>query len=493
MLKKAKQILVSKEPDVLGFEFNSGALVCMYHETSGVGGAIHLTLGSKDSSSLREFIETMKVVSEGDGPEMLSKLIASQDEITALTKILHEYGIAVTSSCDLKGRKLQAYFYTDTGRLRVAEAAGPQELKKLSIAPSPSAPIPLPSKPMDLQKKIRVLVVDDSATIRKILRKVLSELHGFDVVGDVPNPIEADKFLAHHQVDVITLDINMPEMDGITYLETLKGKVHPPIVMISAINKDDATKTLRCFELGAVGYIEKPSSLADPNEAEHIRNMVKTAAQSQTRNPQSLKSVQSEIHYEKNHRYRDLILIGASTGGTQAITAILELFPPDCPPVVIVQHIPAVFSAAFAERLNHTSRLKVKEGAQGDLLEHGHAYVAPGGKQMKIVVTSRGLELEVNDDPPVNRHQPSVDYLWNEVVNLPKSYRIVAALLTGMGADGAKGLKKIKDKGFHTIAESEETCVVFGMPREAIKLGAASEVSPLHQVPHKLFRALEKP
>ncbi len=484
MAKAPPKIFVSQEADVFGFKVQGNILVCLYHEQKKAGGALLISSNLEDIAKLKELVETLRAGLDADTADFIAKLVGPSPLIQKLKNILVEQNIYVASSCPQDSNALDVYFYSDTGRLRVGESAN-QELK--AIAPQLELVKTKEIAPQ-AQEKIRVLVVDDSLTIRKILEKVLSEDHGFKIVGSVENPIKAHEFLKTNTVDVITLDIHMPEMDGITYLETLKGKKHAPIVMISSVNKEDAVKALRCFELGAVGYIEKPNNFSQ-DSADTIRTMVKTAASSITRSLDQNKFSAGPIFYEPHARYTDLILIGASTGGTQAITALMESFPENSPPVLIVQHIPPVFSAAFADRLNQTTKLKVKEVENGDIVKKGHAYVAAGGTQMRMAIKGTDLVLEVTDDPPVNRHKPSVDYMFESARALPKSYRLVATLLTGMGADGARGLKELKDKGVYTVAEAEETCVVFGMPREAIKLGGATDVAPLYKIASKLFEA----
>ncbi len=337
---------------------------------------------------------------------------------------------------------------------------------------------------------IRTLIVDDSLTVRKMLCRILTAEHGFEVVGEAANPLEAEQILANQKVDLITLDIHMPVMDGITYLQKMQGKKHPPIVMISSISYNDAVSSLQCFELGAVDYIEKPSGLDLVQDAERIRLVLKGASTSRR---QARLSFEGTKHTDLDYRFKntDLIAIGASTGGTEAIKSLIHHFPENSPPVLIVQHMPAQFSKAFAQRLNEICKIRVVEGENQMPVQAGHAYIAPGGKQMKVVKRDNDLVLEVNSDAPVNRHRPSVDYLFDSVKLLLPDKNVCAVLLTGMGTDGARGLKKLKDSGAHTIAQNEETCVVYGMPKEAVALGAAQEVLPLPSITYHIFKSFK--
>jgi chemotaxis response regulator CheB/chemotaxis methyl-accepting protein methylase len=338
--------------------------------------------------------------------------------------------------------------------------------------------------------RIRTLIVDDSMTVRKMLARILTAEHGFEVVGEAVNPLQAEEILKVTQVDLITLDIHMPEMDGITYLQSLQGKPHPPIVMVSSISYTDAVSSLQCFELGAVDYIEKPNGLDLAQEAEKIRLVLRSAAKSR-RQSRLVATPQSSHELEYRQRAHDLIVVGASTGGTQAIKNILIEFPANSPPVLIVQHIPAHFSKAFAQRMNEVCKIKVVEAQNGMAVEPGCAYIAPGGFQMKVKAVDGRLQLLINLDAPVNRHRPSVDYTFQSVAALLPDHQVAAVLLTGMGSDGAQGLKSLRDKGAATLVQDEETCVVFGMPKEAIRLDAAMEVLPLSSLPYHIFKSLK--
>lgn len=329
-------------------------------------------------------------------------------------------------------------------------------------------------------RPVRVVTVDDSKLIRSALRGILCEQHGFLIAGEAEDPIVASAMIAELKPDVVTLDINMPRQTGIEYLEALHGKPHPPIVMLSTVRKDDADGGLKCIELGAFDYLEKPERWSDPEYQELLRGTLRNAARPRPKSAHA--PTASTVSVKLGHGKRELIVLGASTGGVEALRMILQELPKNAPPVVVVQHLPAAFTSSFAARLNRAARIPIHESTHGGVLERGHAYIAMGGLQTRIVVRKGRLQFELLDDPPVNRHRPSVDYLFESVARLCPMWRISAALLTGMGNDGANGLKLLRDAGAHTIAESEETAVVFGMPKEAITLGAAKEVLPLGHV-----------
>ncbi|MBF0363115.1 MAG: chemotaxis-specific protein-glutamate methyltransferase CheB [Oligoflexia bacterium] len=404
--------------------------------------------------------------------------------------------------------------------------------------------------------EIRVLIVDDSPTVRMMLRRVLSAEHKFIIAGEAQNPIYAEKILEKTKdIDVITLDINMDQKDGITYLEELSKKKegHPPVVMISSISQDDAIGTLRAFELGAFDYIEKPDANRLPDLSDHIRTIVREAAFSGKKkkrddsylaasatasvsasasananatlaskgslvrgekfeigkNKSGLAFVKSsftvqseniskEVNFDSTIIDNSIILIGASTGGVVAIKEILEVFPQSTPPILIVQHIPATFSKVFADRLGDVCKVKVREAEDGEELKNSIAYVAPGGKQLKLIEKGSSYGLNVNNDSPVNKHKPSVDYLFQSVAAVKErnkvkfNKKIIAVILTGMGADGAKGMLVLKNMGAITIAQDEYSSVVYGMPKVAKEIGAAMEIAKLSEIPALICQHLRK-
>jgi two-component system chemotaxis response regulator CheB len=337
--------------------------------------------------------------------------------------------------------------------------------------------------------KIRVLIVDDSPSIRKILKRILSADSDFIIVAEATNPIEAQKLLRENQVDVMTLDIQMPEMDGVTFLKKLQGIPHPPIVMLSSISGEEANQGLKCLELGAIDYLEKPSSLNLTTKAEDIRSVLKGAASSKVQSG-LIHSAPVLIHYRGHSRHQEIVALGASAGGPTALKIVLQQFPHNSPPVVIVQHLPKFFTSAFAKKLSENCAIKVVEASDGTPLENGYAYIAPGGLQMRVVHKNGHLVIQVTNDSPMTQNCSTVNYLFQSLAALDENVKISAAILTGMGKDGAKGMKLLWKRGAHTVAQNEETCVVFGMPKAAIEAGAITEVLPLDQITTALFNGM---
>ncbi len=347
---------------------------------------------------------------------------------------------------------------------------------------------------MPQSRRIRILIVDDSAIVRKILTDALAGEPDLEVVGTAPDPYVArDKILALHP-DVLTLDIEMPRMDGLTFLRKLMH-FHPlPTIVISSLAQQSCQTALKALESGAVEVLAKPggpysvgdlrTSLASKIRAAAAARIPRISTASALP-PQP--SAKSRVPYQKSswaaHR---VIAIGASTGGTEAIANVLTRFPADCPGVVVTQHIPPVFSRAFANRLNEICALEVREAQDGDELRPGLALVAPGDFHMLLRKSAGRYFVSVKTGPRVCYQRPSVDVLFLSVAE-SAGRDATAALLTGMGSDGAQGLLKMRQSGAATIAQDEATCVVFGMPREAIHLGAAQQVLPLPSIANAIL------
>jgi two-component system chemotaxis response regulator CheB len=334
------------------------------------------------------------------------------------------------------------------------------------------------------KKKIKVLIVDDSKTIRNILTMVFRSDEQFEVCGLAEKPSEVEGLILSCQPDVITLDIHMPEMDGVTLLKKIAPKYKIPCVMISSISIAEGPLVLEALEHGAVDYIQKPEMSELEALIPVILEKVKVAALSRKISGPVIENknvLKSNVVCNLN----SLVLIGASTGGTEALRVVLTGLPNQIPPILIVQHIPAVFSRAFANRMNDLCKFEIKEAEDGDEIKINRVLIAPGGKQMKVVVKNDKRFVEINNDEPVNRFKPSVDYLFSSVAK-DIFCHTVAVLLTGMGKDGAQGMLGLKRKSVLTIAQDEKTCVVFGMPREAIEIGAASYVEPIENIAEKI-------
>ncbi|GAB3093783.1 protein-glutamate methylesterase/protein-glutamine glutaminase [Lysobacter terrae] len=340
-------------------------------------------------------------------------------------------------------------------------------------------------------RPVRVLVVDDSALIRKLMTEILDADPGIEVVGTASDPFIARERIKQLLPDVLTLDVEMPRMDGLTFLGNLMRLRPMPVVMVSTLTVAGAQVTLDALALGAVDFVAKPQldvarGLGD--YAAQLIAKVKQAAHARvTSQRPSRPPAPSEYNGPVGYRTTDrLIAIGASAGGTEAIREVLERMPADAPATVIAQHIPGAFSGAFAERLNKHSRMTVLEVREDQPLLVGHAYVATGGRHLRVVRSGARWHAQLSDDDPVRGHRPSVDVLFESVAR-HAGPNASAALLTGMGDDGARGLLGLRHAGAFTLAQDKATSVVWGMPGAAVALGAAEEVLPLEEVANRLL------
>ena len=339
-------------------------------------------------------------------------------------------------------------------------------------------------------QKTRVVIVDDSATIRHMLKTLLKGHDQIEVIGEADRPSVAAVVIRDLKPDVVTLDMNMPEKNGAEFVEDMMKTYPVPFVLVTAIGINEGDLVLRALTAGAVDYIQKPS-MAD---IEHLRPIliekVRTAAAAKLKphrqTTQGSKGSFIDVAQEKMPRYRpNLIAIGASTGGTEAIRELLTDLPSDSPPIVITQHIPPMFSTAFANRLNTICKIEVREAEDGDLVKSGLALVAPGDKHMRIVQSPNGLRVVLNQLEKVSGHRPSVDVLFRSV-NDSGVQHVWGFLLTGMGKDGAEGLKDLKMAGHWTAAQDEHTSVVYGMPRVAAEIGGTCAVMSLGDIQNLL-------
>jgi two-component system chemotaxis response regulator CheB len=346
---------------------------------------------------------------------------------------------------------------------------------------------------MIVDRKIKVLIVDDSAIVRKLLTEALSGESGIEVIGTAPDPfIARDKILALSP-DVVTLDIEMPRMDGLTFLKKLM-LFHPmPVIVISSLAHASCQAGVEALRAGAVEVVAKPGGPYSVGELKvSLASKIRAAAASRVprlRTPKPRPAVPPPAPIAGKFNSLALIAIGASTGGTEAIEEVLTQLPADMPGIVIAQHIPAGFSRAFAERLDKFCPMRVAEAADGDMVRPGLALIAPGNFHMVLRKSGGVYRVSVKDGPMVCYQRPSVDVLFSSVAEAagPKA---VGVILTGMGSDGAQGMKKMKSAGASTIAQDEASCVVFGMPKEAIRLGGADRVVPLHLVAQAIRTAL---
>ena len=352
-------------------------------------------------------------------------------------------------------------------------------------------------------KKTSVLIVDDSAVVRRILKEILSSDKDIEVVGTAIDPYIARDKIKRLLPDVLTLDVEMPKMDGISFLRNVMRLRPMPVVMISSLTQEGADIALEALSIGAVDYISKPkidvahelgeyaeeiiAKVKSAAKAKVLPNISETAANKpiQTTSAESLDVLRRKKPQSKLRTTEKIVAIGASTGGTEAIKEILINMRPDSPGIVIAQHIPKAFSSAFAKRMNSLSPMAVCEAQDGQHVLPGHAYIAPGDRHLLLVREGARYYIKLDDGDPCNRHKPSVDVMFRSVEEAA-GVNAVGVLLTGMGADGAKGLKQMNDSGSKTIAQDENSSVVWGMPGEAVKLEAADYVLPLNKVAKKI-------
>jgi len=356
-----------------------------------------------------------------------------------------------------------------------------------------------------MNKKIRVVVVDDSALVRSLLSEIINRQSDMECVATANDPLIARELIREHDPDVITLDVEMPRMDGIDFLGRLMRLRPTPVVMISTLTERGAEVTMKALELGAVDFVAKPrvgvaSGLKELSQ--QIVDKIRVAAVAKVRRlaqpagggeggaqPDAAAASGAPAGLLGRLSTEKLVFIGASTGGTEAIKAILVHLPADSPAIVITQHMPAGFTTSFAARLNGLCQIRVKEASNGERLLPGHAYIAPGGTQFHVGRSGANYVAVVDDGPPVNRHKPSVEVLFKSGA-AHAGRNALAIMLTGMGADGAAAMREMKDAGSYNFVQDEASCVVFGMPREAIARGAADEVLPLQAIAPALVARL---
>jgi len=341
---------------------------------------------------------------------------------------------------------------------------------------------------------IRVLVVDDSAFVRQVLTQVLSSDPTIMVVGAAPDPIVARDMIKALNPDVITLDIEMPRMDGLAFLEKIMTLRPMPVVMISSLTQKGADAALRALAMGAVDYIAKPTiGLSEGFEAlkHEIIGTIKMAARAKVRAASGSRApaaqVSSGLHFSSSEK---VIAVGASTGGVEALQELLTAFPADSPAILVTQHMPAAFTAGFASRLDQLCAVTVTQAKDGERVLPGHVYIAPGGLHLELSRSGANYVCRVGDDAPVSGHRPSVDVLFRSVAKAAGA-NAVGIILTGMGADGALGLLEMRRAGASTIGQDEATCVVYGMPRAALDAGAVEVELPIRKIAQQVMHHCE--
>jgi len=343
---------------------------------------------------------------------------------------------------------------------------------------------------MSITNKIKVLIVDDSALVRKVLREWINAESDMEVIGVAADPYVAVEKMKQQRPDVITLDIEMPRMDGLTFLRKLMGQHPIPVIIVSSLTSSGSNSAIKALEYGAVDVFHKDdiqiSETSDTKKdllLEGIRaagvSRVKRIAKSEHVEKQLVQELATIASSEK------IIVLGASTGGTTAIHELVSILPATTPGMVIVQHMPKDFTRLFAERLNQLSALTIKEAEEGDVVRTGHVFIAPGDKHVLLQRNGMKTIIRLSNEAPVNRHKPSVDVLFDSAAAV-LGKKCIGVLLTGMGKDGAQGMLSLKQQGAHTIAQDEASSVVYGMPKEAVRLQAVDKVLSLHEIPHHL-------
>lgn len=352
---------------------------------------------------------------------------------------------------------------------------------------------------MPASRPTRVLIVDDSAVVRKLLGDALRREPDIEVVGGAADPFVARDMILQHKPDLITLDIEMPRMDGLSFLRRLMEHHPVPAIVVSSLTQTGSVASIEALRIGAIDVIAKPGGphsvgLVTEKLVQRIRALraappVRLARVTAAASPAASATVR--LNADLGRRARGLIAIGASTGGTQALETVLTRLPADLPPIVVVQHMPAGFTRAFAARLDSVCAMHVVEAAGGEVLERGTAYIAPGDYHLVLQQDGLRLRTRLSQGPPVHYQRPAVDVLFASVARL-QGLAVVGLILTGMGADGADGMVAMRRAGAVTIAEAEESCVVFGMPKEAIARGGAVHVASLLQMPGLIFESFDR-
>jgi len=492
------ELYISEAPCEITTILGSCVAVCIYDRKLKIGGMNHVVLPNKDSSSRNSTLDTLQFADTStiellkgmkelgchpkdlvvkvlggassftEGAHGKNIVNVGQKNIQVVHSILRRFQLNVESdACGGKNGK-KVLFNTQTGDLfykNLGEVAG------------------------EAKKKLSVIIVDDSKPIRILLKKIIEKNPNFEVVAEASHPYEAMSFLEKNRADVMTLDINMPKMDGVTYLKQFMKEDPIPTIMITDYSFNTCGPVFEALENGAVDYIQKPAMNDFEQQGIAIRSKIQMACQVNLENVgQTLrkKKIQPLYHFDDFHFSNEIILIGASTGGTIALTELLASFPDFIPPVLIVQHIPKEFSNAFACRLDEQFKFNVKEAVHGEDVKIGTVYIAPGDQHMKIGCEGVQKKIILSDAEPVNKFKPSIDVLFKSACQL-EGKSLCSILMTGMGSDGANGLLELRKRGAYTIAQDEKTSVVFGMPKAAIEIGAAHKVLALDKIGTEIF------
>lgn len=340
-------------------------------------------------------------------------------------------------------------------------------------------------------KKITVLIIDDSALIRSILKEIVNSQSDMVAVGAASNPLQAREMIKTLNPDVLTLDVEMPEMDGLTFLEKLMRLRPMPVLMISTLTERGSVAALRALELGAVDFLAKPKlGVLEGMQAyaDEIADKIRTASRARVRGRTSTSAAVSSLPLlgTRLSSTEKLIMVGSSTGGTEALKEFLMPMPADAPAILIAQHMPEAFTKSFAERLNGLSKMTVTEGVHNERVLPGHAYIAPGHSHMLVRRSGSNYVIELSQSAPVNRHRPSVEVLFRSAAGCAGE-NAIGVMLTGMGRDGAVGMLEMRQAGAYNFAQDEASCVVYGMPRAAVEIGAVHESASIHEMAQRVL------
>ena len=482
--------------EVFTIDIPGGLVFCVFDSEKSLGGLVHFSdfkNSSKQTESgedriknlLKEFKaadcepSTLKVTLLASGHNSPEKRRDIKDNLRSARLMAGAFGLSINKECIAGTGQLRVRMNTATGQVEF-------QLRGCSESVKPTL-----TKRIKTKKTITVLIVDDSVMIQKLLSSVFQQHPDFEIFGVATHPLEAEKLMQTERPDVVTLDMNMPHMDGLTYLADYLVPKQIPVIMISGVCTEDGVQAMRSLELGAVDFIAKPSSENLSEFADELTEKVLAASHAILSNISELSKksghtpaapARAALHYKAQR----LIAIGSSTGGTQALANLFGQLPAEIPPILVVQHIPEHFSKMFADRLNSYLPFAVKEAAEGDEVVPNQVLIAPGGKQMKITDKAGKLVIAITDDDPINRHKPSVDYLFNSAAQHCGN-STVAVMLTGMGKDGAAGFQKLEQLGAKVIAQDELSSVVYGMPKEAARLAPSCEILGLNAIGQRML------
>jgi two-component system chemotaxis response regulator CheB len=453
------KLISAKDGKQLYYKLNNQAFVVGLNSN---GNAVASILDASSRHQLKNFIQVAQDTFQEDN--LTYKVIGPSSALNALVAVLSNFSNDEVKKVPREGT-FEVMFFPEDGKLRVTK--------------SEEKPAPVEN----IKRDIKVLIVDDSKTIRNLLNKVFTKAEGIEVCGMAEKPSDVEELIKKHKPDVLTLDIHMPEMTGVELLKIIGPKYNIPTIMVTSISMEEGPLVLEALELGAFDYIQKPEVSELPVVAPILVEKVKEAALSKKSASQINKLGARPV---SSMNLDSLVVIGSSTGGTNALKDILTKLPKQVPPILIVQHIPPVFSKAFADRMNGLCPFTVKEAEDGEVVASNKVLIAPGGKQMKVVNEGGTFKVNITDDAPVNRFKPSVDYLFQSTVPLIKRKHVVSVILTGMGKDGAKEMLNLKNAGAYTIGQDEESCVVYGMPKEAARIGAVMHAEHKDDIASKM-------